>query len=306
MLHRLQTGKFDIVHNHGDWPYLIASAFTEAPFVTTIHNPKQYKFGLKPTYKRYQYVSISNAQRSYMPDLNYVATVHHGIDVQTFTYNAKPGNYLAFLGRVVPDKGLKEAIQIAKATNQRLIIGAKLDVKMQPYFRKHIKPHIDGKQIVFIGEPAHDAKVELLKNAKALLTPIQWDEPFGLTNVEAMACGTPVIAIARGALPEIVVNGKTGYLCKTIDQMIKRVGDLDKISRADCRKRVEQHFSSSCMAREYVKVFERVIAEHEPAPEVKRLKLTKKPSVKSPFQIPAVGLGGIKSAGLGSQKQLEL
>jgi glycosyltransferase involved in cell wall biosynthesis len=265
ILHNLQTGTFDVVHNHGDWPFLIASAFTKAPFITTIHNPKQYKLGLKPIYKRHQYVSISDAQRKYMPDLNYIATVHHGIEVQTFTYNAHPSDYLAFLGRVVPDKGLKEAIEIAKATNHKLIIAAKLDMKMQPYFRRHIKPHIDNKQIVFIGEVAHDDKVELLKNAKALLSPIQWDEPFGLTNIEAMACGTPVIAIARGSLPEIIVDGETGYLCKSVKEMIARVADIDKIKRQACRRRVEQHFSATCMARHYIEVYQKAIEASAPA-----------------------------------------
>jgi glycosyltransferase involved in cell wall biosynthesis len=259
MMHHLQSEAFDVVHNHGDWPFLIANAFTKAPFVTTIHNPKQYKLGFKMVYKRYQYVSISDAQRKYMPDLNYVATVHHGIDLSLFEYNEKPDDYLAFLGRVVPDKGLREAIQIAKATKQKLIIAAKLDAKLQPYFRKNIKPHIDNKQIVFIGEVAHEAKVELLENAKALLSPIQWDEPFGLSNIEAMACGTPVIAIGRGSLPEIVVDGETGYLCKTTKQMAARVADINKIKRQDCRRRVEQHFSASCMAQKYVAVYQKII-----------------------------------------------
>lgn len=307
MLHHLQAGTYDIVHNHGDWPYLIAGAFTEAPLLTTIHNPKQYKLGLKITYKRFQYVSISDAQRAYLPDLKYVATVHHGIDPATFEYNDRPQDYLAFLGRTLPDKGLKEAIEIAKATNKRLLIGAKVDPKVRTYFNKTIKPLIDGKQIVFLGEVGHKDKVELLKNARALLSPIQWDEPFGLTNIEAMACGTPVIAIARGSLPEIIIDGKTGYLCRTVGQMTKRVADLDNLSRTACRKRVERYFSSQSMAEHYVKVFEKVIAEHNPSPVAKRLKLVKKKTATKPRHLkPSTSDVSGFDANLNTQEQLEL
>ena len=254
----LGLGQFDVVHNHGDWPYLTASAFTKAPFVTTIHNPKQFKLGVKTLYRRYPYISISDAQRRYVPELNYVATVHHGIDVRRFTYNPKPDGYLAFLGRIHPDKGLEQAIAIAKATNSRLIIAAKLDPALRPYYERAVKPHL-GDQISYIGEVDHAGKVELLKNARAMLNPIQWDEPFGLTNIEAMACGTPVLAIGRGALPEIIMNGVTGYLCQTTNELIARVGDIGKLDRAACRKHVEEHFSAECMAQNYVNVYERLI-----------------------------------------------
>jgi glycosyltransferase involved in cell wall biosynthesis len=264
-LQHLQSHHYDIVHNHGDWPFLIADHFTAAPMITTIHNPAQYKLGVPSVYNQYDYVSISDAERRYMPRLNYVATVHHGIDPSMFEYNEQGGDYLVFLGRMSPDKGPTQAIEIAKRTNHKLIMAAKIDPPDRHYYRQVIKPLIDGKQINYIGEAAHNTKVTLLKNAKALLSPIQWDEPFGLTNIEAMACGTPVIAIGRGALPEIIIDGKTGYLCKTIKQMADRVADIDKISRKDCRTHIEQHFSEDRMARDYVRVYQQVIAAQTPA-----------------------------------------
>jgi glycosyltransferase involved in cell wall biosynthesis len=282
-LQHLRAEPYDILHNHGGWPFLIAGTFTNAPMLTTIHNPVQFKLGIQAIYRQYSYVSISDAERKYLPKLKYEATVHHGIDIDTFEYNDKPHDYLAFLGRMSPAKGPKEAIEIAKLTGNKLVMAAKIDPPDRPYFRKVIKPLIDGKQIVFIGEVAQTAKVALLKNARALLSPIQWDEPFGLTNVEAMACGTPVIATDRGAHAEVIVEGKTGYLCKTVKQMAARVADIDKIKRAACREHVEQHFSSACMARNYVKVYEKVASSFKPPEVVKRLK------IKKPIIPPAAG-----------------
>lgn len=258
LLH-LQSEKYDIVHNHGEWPFLVASKYANAPMVTTIHNPVQFGLGVPELYREYRYISISDAQRNYMPELDYVATVYHGIDVESFEFNDTPSDYLAFLGRIHPDKGPEEAIQIARETGKKLIIAAKIDAPDRYYYRKKIKPLIDGKQIIFIGEVAHSGKVALLKNASALLSPIQWDEPFGLTNIEAMACGTPVIAIGRGSLPEILVNGKTGYLCKTVKEMISKVNNIHKINRRDCREHVEKHFSEERMAKNHIKAYQKII-----------------------------------------------
>lgn len=258
-LYHLQTETFDIVHNHGDWPFLIASAYATAPMVTTIHNPVQFGLGVPEIYRQYKYISISDAQRNYMPELNYAATIYHGIDAEDFEFNDQPGDYLAFLGRMHPDKGPEEAIQISRKTGNKLIMAAKIDAPDRHYFRKIIKPQIDGKQIVFIGEVAHAGKVALLKNARALLSPIQWEEPFGLTNIEAMACGTPVIALRRGSLPEIVVDGKTGYICNTLEEMVARVGDIDHISRAACRRHVKKVFSEKRMAENHVRVYQKLI-----------------------------------------------
>jgi glycosyltransferase involved in cell wall biosynthesis len=260
-LYHLSTHRYDIVSNHGDWPFLLAHCYAKAPVVTTIHNPVQFNLGVPEIYREHTYISISDAMRAYMPELDYAATVHHGIEVDEFEFNDSPNDYLAFLGRIHPDKGPEQAIQIAKETGSKLIMAAKIDAPDRHYYRKMVKPLIDGKQIIFIGEVAHAAKVALLKNARALLSPIQWDEPFGLTNVEAMACGTPVIGSARGALPEVIINGETGYLCKTVKQMVKRVGDIDRIKREDCRKQVEKKFTARKMAQNYIKAFDKVLKQ---------------------------------------------
>ena len=281
-LQHLRANRYDVVHNHGGWPFLIAGTFTNAPMLTTIHNPVQFNLGVRAIYRQYSYVSISDAERKYLPTLKYEATVHHGIDVDEFEYNSKPRDYLAFLGRIDPDKGIEQAIEIARASKSKLLIAARIDVHQRHYFRKIIKPLIDGRQIVFIGEVAHAGKVQLLKNARALLSPIQWDEPFGLTNVEAMACGTPVIATARGALPEIVADGETGYLCKTVKQMVTRVADVDRLSRRACRKRAERYFSTDCMVKNYVKVYEKVAQTYKPPAMVKRLKIKQPDADASP------------------------
>ncbi|HUD05295.1 MAG TPA: glycosyltransferase family 4 protein [Candidatus Saccharimonadales bacterium] len=256
----VKAEKFDIVHNHCDWPFLILSGlFKDQPVVTTIHNPTLYSKQVQKAYGNQHFISISNSQRRQIPFLKTVTTIYNGIDVDAFEYNAKPQQYLSFLGRICPDKGPKQAIEIAKRSGHRLIIAAKIDVLDQKYYRDVIKPLIDGEQITFIGEIGHDQKVNLLKNAKALLSPIQWEEPFGLTNIEAMACGTPVIAQNRGSMPEIIVSGKTGYLCKSVDEMIERLEDIPKLKRLDCRLHIQNNFSAHLMANEYIKAYKKII-----------------------------------------------
>lgn len=257
----LQAGDFDIVHNHFGWQLLLFKDMIKQPIVTTLHGilsepADSYMHNL---YKKEFYVSISNSQRQHAKKLNYVSTVYNGIDVTRFKFNPKPNNYLVFLGRIHPQKGPKQAIRIAKETGHKLIIAAKIDPIELMYFEKEIKPLIDGKQIKFVGEVNHKQKVELLSNAKAMISPIQWDEPFGITNIEALACGTPVISIARGSIPEILIDGVTGYLCGSVGQMIKRVSDIDKIDRTKCREHVTQNFSAKNMALNYLEAYKKVI-----------------------------------------------
>jgi glycosyltransferase involved in cell wall biosynthesis len=257
----LRKGKYDIVHNHFGWQTLLFREFIKQPMVTTLHGilsapPDNL---MHDAYKKENYISISKSQRRHAPRLRYVATVYNGINLSRFSFNDKPDDYLLFLGRIHPQKGPEFAIKIAKATKHKLIIAAKIDPDEEQYFQKRIKPKIDGEQIVFVGEVAHRQKIRLLKNAKAMLSPIQWDEPFGITNIEALACGTPVIAINRGALPEIIVDGKTGYLCRTINQMIKKVDQIGEIDRSVCRQHVVDKFSSRTMAEGYLKAYYRII-----------------------------------------------
>ena len=270
VLPTLQNERFDIVHNHIGWPAFLFKDFIKSPIITTLHGNlaqedsalKRYYDNERYMYNKYKdmpYVSISNAQRRNEPQLNYIATVYNGIQVETVRYNKTPKDYLMFLGRIHPHKGPEYAIEIAKKTKQKLIIAAKIDPAERDYFKQVIKPHIDGKQIVFIAEPPDRTKFALLQGARAIISPIQWDEPFGLVNIEALASGTPVITIKRGSTAEIIINGKVGYLCKDVKEMARRVKDIDKISRLACRRHVEENFSAKKMAEEYLVAYKKVI-----------------------------------------------
>jgi glycosyltransferase involved in cell wall biosynthesis len=261
--------EFDIVHNHIGWQVLLFKDIIKPPILTTLHgsldknlDPKDFyqnEFYMYQRYKNMNYVSISQSQRRHGPDLNYIDTIHHGIDVESFSFNSKPKNYLGFLGRIHYQKGPEFAIEIARKTGHELIIAAKIAPEDEQYFTQKIKPLIDGKQIKYIGEVNHRQKVKFLRNAKAVLSPIQWDEPFGLTNIESMACGTPVIALGRGALNEIIEDGEVGYLCRSVKKMIARVSDIDKINRLDCRRYVEQNFTNRIEAENYVKAYRKIL-----------------------------------------------
>ena len=256
---------FDIIHNHFGWEFLLFSNLTNSAHVTTLHGSLNKK--LEPTvykmhgcYKKSPVISISNSQRKHSPCLNYVGTVYNGIDLDHFDFNEKPKDYLAFLGRIHPQKGPDKAIEIAKKTNHKLIMAAKIDPIDYQYFVKKVKPLIDNKQIVYIGEVNQKKKINLLKNAKALISPITWDEPFGMVNIESLACGTPVITINRGSIPEIL-NKKVAFLCKDTEEMIKKVSKINEIDRKECRRHVENHFSSKLMAQNYLKIYKKIINE---------------------------------------------
>lgn len=261
----IQREKFDIVHNQTGWHALLLKKLIPCPIVTTLHGAlNDYheegrrerrmftEFRLQP------YISISKAQRRFAPLLRYSATIYHGIPAEKFNPSYKPGKYLAFLGRFSPVKGPKEAIAIAKKTGNVLKMAGKINDFERDYFDTQIKPHIDGKQIIMLGEVNHKQKVELLRHAKALLSPIHWDEPFGLVNIEAYACGTPVIAMRRGSLPEIIMHGKTGFLCRSTNEMAAAVGRLDKIDRRECREYVEAKFSVDRMVSAHERLYKRL------------------------------------------------
>jgi glycosyltransferase involved in cell wall biosynthesis len=276
--------KVDIIHNHVGWRLLaFESIFKKTPMVTTIHGPldiplKQIVYGSFPNS---YLVSISNNQRKPMPQLNYVATVYNGIDVKNFEFSNKEGKYLAFLARISPEKGPVQAIQIAKKSGLELKMAAKVDVVDKDFFEKKVNPLIDNKQIKFLGEVDHKTKVELLKNAKALLCPIQWEEPFGLFIIEAMACGTPVIAFARGSVPEIIKDGETGFIINSspkdirgnwiikktgINGMVEAVKKIYNMPEKEyqkmrylCRKHVEKNFTAEKMVSEYEKVYYKIL-----------------------------------------------
>ena len=220
------ANQFDIIHNNYDFLPLSYSSLIKTPMVTTIHGFSSPK--IMPVYKKYNkttnYVSISNADRS--PDLDYIRTVYHGIDVDNFTLNEENGDYLVYFGRIHPDKGTWEAIQVAKSAKMKLVIAGIIQDKV--YYEEKVKPFLN-EDITYIGCVGPKQRDIVLRNAYALLHPIHFNEPFGLSVVEAMACGTPVIAFDKGSMPEIIQNGKNGFIVSNIEE---------KIGRASCRERV--------------------------------------------------------------------
>ncbi|MEP7384627.1 MAG: glycosyltransferase family 4 protein [Gemmatimonadota bacterium] len=250
--------EFDLIHNNFDFLPLTYSALVETPVVTTIHGFSSPR--ILPVYRRYNqhgyYVSISNADRE--RSLKYVATVYHGIDIEDFTFRPVSGEHLVFFGRIHPDKGTKEAIEIAHRANRRLVIAG--IIQDQTYFESQIEPHIDGRAVEYVGNVGPTARDSMLGEAAALLHPITFDEPFGLSVIEAMACGTPVIAFSRGSMPELVRHGENGFLVEDVDEAVAAVGRLSEIRRERCRRFVEEGFSAARMVDDYVTVYERVLA----------------------------------------------
>lgn len=253
-----KAGKFDIIHNHMvSFSTAALSDFCPVPMVTTTHSSGlPYFEPLAKAAKDSNYVSVSNSQRSLAPYLNYIATVYHGIDTKSIEYNFNSGDYLLFLATISKDKGIDRAIEIAKKSGMKLIIAG--NIYSEEYFET-IKPLIDGSQIVFLGEVDQQQKNDLMKNAKAYIFPIRWTEAFGLTIIESLASGTPVIAFRNGSLPEIIDEGKTGFLVDSIDQAIEAISKIDSISREECRRQAVDRFDVSIMAKNYIKVYESLL-----------------------------------------------
>lgn len=253
-----EAQNFDLIHNQFDFLPLSYSGLVDTPVLTTIHGFSSPK--IVPVFKKYNstcyYVSISNADRS--PRLNYISTIYHGIDLNRFTFNNNPtGDYLLYYGRIHPDKGTKEAIEIAKGAGKRLIIAG--IVQDQSYYNQFVAPYIKKGVVEYIGSVGDDRRDSLLGNALALLHPIQFNEPFGLSVVEAMACGTPVIAFAKGSMPEIITSGVNGFLVSDTDEAIDCCKLLDSLNRAECRKNVETRFSKERMAKDYIRIYHEIL-----------------------------------------------
>ena len=259
-----RAGEFDLIHSHigcGALPYC---KLTKTPTVHTLHgvftpdNEKMFAHA-----KAQPYVSISNAQREHRLGLNHVATVYNSIDVSThhFFPEADRQPYLAFLGRMSPEKGPHHAIEIAKATGIPLKMAGKIDPVDIEYFESKIKPHIDGVQIQFLGEADHYMKNDLMGRAIATLFPITWREPFGLVMIESMAAGTPVIAMNLGSVPEVIADGVSGYICNTVAECIAAVAKIPALSRTACREYVSHRFGVGQMAAGYEAVYQQILAE---------------------------------------------
>lgn len=252
-----QADKFDLIHNNFDFLPLSYSRLIKTPMVTTIHGFSSPK--IIAVYKKYNrasyYVSISNSDRS--PELNYTATVYNGINSNDFSFCNEPEDYLLFFGRIHPDKGVYESIQIAKKSKRRLIISGL--IQDQEYFDQKVKPFINNNNIVYVGNSGPDMRNKLLGGACALLHPINFDEPFGLSVVEAMFCGTPVIAFNRGSMPELILDRKTGFLVSNIEEALEAVNDIKMINRKDCREWATSTFSRQKMIEGYWEVYQKIL-----------------------------------------------
>jgi len=251
-----KAGSFDIIHNNFDYLPLTYSRLVKTPVVTTIHGFSSPK--IIPVFKKYNdtghYVSISMSDRS--SELKYIANVYNGIDAGPFTFIGKPGDYLLYFGRIHHDKGTYEAIQIAKRTGMRLIISG--IIQDQAYFKEKVEPFLND-DIVFVGSSEPDKRDSLLGNAFALLHPVNFDEPFGLSVAESMFCGTPVIAFNRGSMRELILEGRTGFLVNNVEEAADRIAAIPGINRAYCRKWAEENFSQDKMVEDYIKVYRKII-----------------------------------------------
>ncbi len=255
-----QADNFDIIHNNFDFLPLTYSRLINIPMVTTIHgfsSPKIIK-----VFKEYNdtnyYVSISNSDRS--SELKYISTVYNGVNVDEFILNEEIGDYLLYFGRIHNDKGTYEAIQIAKKSGMRLIISGIIQDKR--YYEEKVKPFINDDDIVFVGHSGPEKRNKLLGGAYALLHPINFTEPFGLSVVESMLCGTPVVAFKRGSMPELIVDGKTGFLVNNIDEAVNVLNYVKKVDRKYCRKWAEDNFSREKMVNNYIKIYKNILKKH--------------------------------------------
>lgn len=253
-----QSGEFDIIHNNFDFLPLTYSRLIKTPVLTTIHGFSSP--GILPVYKKYNlsnyYVSISNSDRS--PELDYMATVYNGINTRDFTFNEKPQDYLLYFGRIHPEKGTWESIQIARKAGRKLIISGL--VQDEAYFQQKIKPLINDQDVIYVGNSGPAERDRLLGNALALLHPISFEEPFGLSVAEAMVCGTPVIAFNRGSMPELIEEGKTGFLVTDIDQAVAVVDKVMTLDRASISRYARLNFSRERMVEQYIEIYQKIIS----------------------------------------------
>jgi glycosyltransferase involved in cell wall biosynthesis len=279
MYKRAEAGEFDLLYfHHPESALSTACEHLNIPTVYTLHDPihswyrELFELFASPNQK---FVSISNNQRRDAPDLPYLATVYNGTDTSLFKFSDEHEDYLLFVGRITEEKGVKEAIQVAKASNHRLLIIGPVGLGCQGYFDQYIKPELDDR-ILYLGGMDQEQLPKYYQKAKALLTPVQWEEPFGQTTVEAMACGAPVISLHRGAAPEIIVHGKTGFVVHSIGEMVEAVDKLESINRADCRQHVVDKFNVDLMVDAYEEAFRTMLISKGQLQIVKTAELLKK------------------------------
>jgi glycosyltransferase involved in cell wall biosynthesis len=256
-----EAGEFDVVHSHIDSIALPLLRRMTTPHITTLHWRLDIP-NVRNLFREFceqPLVSISDAQRLPLSDINWQATVHHGLPEDLYTLHEQPGDYLAFVGRISPEKRPDYAIEIARRSGRPLKLAAKVGIQDREYFQTIVKPLLDQKGVEFVGEIAEGEKNEFLGNAFALLFPIEWPEPFGLVMIEAMACGTPVIACKRGSVPEIIEHGTNGFVVDDIGNAVQAVEEIPRLSRKRCRQVFEEKFTATRMANDYVAVYEQLI-----------------------------------------------
>lgn len=270
-------GNYDIIHLHlssqTDLMILPFISQLKKPYLMTVHGHFPYDvyshfddFYFSYYGKNISAVAISKTMQDYLPKtIKCDGYVYNGMDVRSMTFNPDPGSYYAWIGRIVPAKGLHHAVNVARATGEKLIFAGTLNKNNEngclDYFKEKIEPYIDGKQIIYLGEADFEMKNKLFAGAKAFLNPIDWVEPFGMVMIEAMACGTPVISFAKGAARELVKDGKTGFLVRDESEMIEAMGNIESIDRAACRAHVLENFSAEASAMRYLQMFRKKIAE---------------------------------------------
>ncbi len=262
--------QYDIVHNHaGEEVMAMSHLLPHVPMLTTMHCLITPDTKVIWDHYRGHYNTISHSQRRLMPAVaggTFVGYIYNAIDVSTFPFETNKENYLLSLNRISPDKGLPLAVEVARRTGLKLIIAGKVDPADRRYFARVVRPLIDGRQVVYVGEADQTLKRELYRKALCVLNPLCWDEPFGLVMVESMACGTPVIAFCRGSVPELIVDGETGFIVRTVEEMAQAVFKVDRIDPWRCRQHVAQNFDAPTMADNYLRAYEEILAQEWVAP----------------------------------------
>jgi glycosyltransferase involved in cell wall biosynthesis len=252
------AGAFDLVHNHAGVEGLVLASSSRTPVLTTNHNP--YAEPVKPIWDAYPWAhhALSSASAATFPSRGALPPIHHGIDVGSFTFGEHPEGYLLFLGRFSREKGAARAIDAARAADRPLVLAGKVDSADEAHFAADIEPHIDGDRVRYVGEADFAAKTRLLQGADALLFPIDWNEPFGLVMIEALASGTPVIGLRRASVPEVVEHEVTGFVVDDVGAMVDAIGQLGEIDRRVCREQAERRFDVSRMVDDYERHYDTV------------------------------------------------
>lgn len=256
-----QAPTFDLLHFHIDYLHFPLSVRQRVPHVTTLHGRLDIP-DLVPVYQTFPsmpVVSISDAQRIPLPGLQWQGTVYHGLPEDLYTFQDTPGSYLAFLGRISPEKGIEQAIVIARQAGMPLKIVAKIDQVDREYFQSVVQPLLDDPLVEYLGEMGERDKNAFLGQAYALLFPIDWPEPFGLVMIEALACGTPVIAYGRGSVPEVLEDGVTGWIVAGRDDAIQAIAQVSTLSRRRCRQTFEERFSATQMTQDYLRIYQQLL-----------------------------------------------